>query len=144
VALLQAVPQHRLDHHAEAHPGEARQPPGQLGVEQPGGHHAYVPQARQVLRGGVQHPLGGDEGLPERGEVGAGGRVHQGRAGAVAPELHEVRALPVPVPGGALGVDGHGAAARREGADDALERVGVGGDRGHSLPRRQQGDRRRT
>ncbi len=77
VSLLQDETEHALDHRAEADPGEPGEPPGQLGVEQPGRHHAYLAQAGQVLGGGVQHPLDAGEGLAQAGKVGAGHGVDQ-------------------------------------------------------------------
>ena len=78
VALLQDEAEDALDHRAEAHPGEPGEPSGQLGVEEAGGDHAYLAQARQVLGGGVQHPLGAGD-APRRGPRGRGRR--RGRSG---------------------------------------------------------------
>ena len=73
-------------------------------------------QARQVLAGGVQHPLGvGDRG-GELVQVRAADRVDQPGAGALAAQLDQVGPLAVAVARGALGVDG--------------DRSGAGGERG--------------
>ncbi len=143
VALLQGVPEDVLDHRAEPHPGEAREPARELRVEESGRRHPYLAQARQVLGGGVQHPLGVADGLAEGGQVGAADGVDQRGAGAFAAQLDEVGALAVAVAGGPLGVHGDGPGARGEGRDDPGQGVGVGDDRGHALTRFQQGNRRR-
>ncbi len=143
VALLQGVAEDVLHHRAETHPGEAREPPGQLGVEEALGDHAYVAQAREILGGGVQQPLGVLDDLAEAGEVGAGHRVDQGRTGALTAQLHEVRALPVAVARGPLGVDRQRTAAGRV-PRHRLREGRLGGDHlGHSLARGQQRDRSR-
>lgn len=122
--------------------GNPASPTRQLGVEEPRRRHAYLAETGQVLGGGVQHPLDAGQRLVQRGEVGAGDRVDQRRARALAAELDEVGALPVAVAGGALGVHGDGAAARGEGGDH----LGEGGLVGHhgrdALAGLQQGDRR--
>ena len=67
VALFQRPPQHRFHQRAEADPGEAEQPAGQLGVEQPPRAEPELGQAGQVLGGGVQHHLGVAAGPGRRG-----------------------------------------------------------------------------
>ena len=52
-----------LDDGAEPDPGEAGEAGGELGVEEPAGPQADLGQAREVLGGGVQHPLGVADGL---------------------------------------------------------------------------------
>ncbi|CAO0826031.1 hypothetical protein SMICM17S_03345 [Streptomyces microflavus] len=143
VPLLQGVTEDALDHGAEADAREAREASGQLGVEERGGSHAYVPQAGEVLGGGVQDPLGAGQGGGQAGEVGAADRVDQCAARAFAAQLHEVGALAVAVAGGALGVDGHRAGARGEGRDHPGEGVVGCHHRGNALARFEQGDRRR-
>src|SRR5699024_118821 len=72
---------------------------------------AQFREARQVLVRRVQHPLEGVERGGQHVQAARRYRVHQGRAGAFAAQLHQVGAAPVAVAGGALGVDGDGAAA---------------------------------
>ncbi len=48
-----------LHHRGQVHPVEAGQPARQLGVVERGRPHADLGEARQVLVGGVQHPLVG-------------------------------------------------------------------------------------
>ena len=62
-------PEQRLDQGGEADAGVAQQAAGELGVEEEVGAQAHLAQARQVLGGGVQDPLGAREGLLERGQV---------------------------------------------------------------------------
>jgi len=142
VPLLQDEAQHALDHRAEPHPGEPGDPPGQLGVEEPGGDHAYLAEAGKVLGGGVQHPLDTGERLAEPGQVGTGHGVDQRGARAGAAQLDEVGALSVAVAGRPFGVDGDGPGARGERGDHLGER-GLVGDHGrNALTRLQQRDRR--
>ena len=142
VALLQDEPEDVLHHRAEADAREAGEPPGEFGVEQPGGLHPYLAQARQVLRGGVQHPLRAGQGLAEAGQVGAGDGVDERGAGALAAQLDEVGTLAVAVAGGALGIDGDGSGAGGEGGDH-LGEGGVVRDHGRdALAGFEQGDRR--
>ncbi len=142
VALLQRVAEHALDHRAQSDPREAGEAAGQLGVEQGGGNHAYFAQARQVLGGGVQDPLGTGQGLAQRGQVGAADRVDQRGSCALAAQLHQIGALAVAVSGGALGVDGHGSGARGEGRDHPGECVLVGDHRRDPLTGLEQRNRR--
>jgi hypothetical protein len=51
--------------------------------------------------------------------------------------LHEVGALPVPVSGGAFGVDGDRPLAGGEALDGVLQRLGSCYDRGNPIPRFQ-------
>ena len=63
MALLQTHIELLLDHRAERDPLVAEQPAGQFGVEQPGRAQAELGQARQILGGGVQDPLGVVDGV---------------------------------------------------------------------------------
>ena len=82
VALLQREAQHLLDDGAQPDARVAEQPAGQLGVEQQGRDQPDLGQARQVLRGGVQHPLGvGDRVAPSAERSGrATGSIRHGPA----------------------------------------------------------------
>lgn len=91
----------------------------------------------------MQDPLAAAQRLAERRQVGAADRVDQGAARAVAPQLYEIGALAVAVPGCALGIDGDGAGARGKGRDHLGEGVVGGHHRGNALARFEQGDRRR-
>ena len=71
VLLGQAQAEVVLDHRGEADPGQPEEPSRQLGVEELAGPQADLGQARQVLGGRVQDPLGRADRLVERGEVGA-------------------------------------------------------------------------
>ena len=122
VALLQPQAEDLLDHGAEAHPREAGQAPGELGVEDRGRHKADLGEAGEVLTGGVQHPLVALQHLAEQRQVRAGDRVDQGAARPLAAQLHEVGALAVAVARRSLGVD--------------RDRPGTGGEAGHHLGER--------
>ena len=58
MALLEPDAEVLLDHRAERDPLVAEQPAGELGVEQPPRVQPDLGQARQVLVGRVQDPLG--------------------------------------------------------------------------------------
>ena len=94
-----------LDDGREADTWQPEQPTAELGVEQLARAQADLREAREVLRGGVQEPLGRPDGLVERGEVRQLDRVDEPGPAALAADLDEVGALAVPVARGALGVD---------------------------------------
>ena len=119
--LGQAQAEQLRDHGREAHALQAQQARGELGVEDVRGPEPVLGQAGQVLRRGVQHPLGVAHGVADRRQVGQGDRVEQRRAGALAPQLHQVGGLAVAVARGALRVGGDGAGAGREPLDHAVE-----------------------
>ncbi|GAB3877427.1 hypothetical protein GCM10029964_026520 [Kibdelosporangium lantanae] len=94
MALLQPVAEDAFDQRAEGDPVEPGEPAGQLGVEQPRGPQAQFGQARQVLGGGVQHPLGVRERLDQGIDlVVQRDGVDQEGAGSVTAQLHQVRPL---------------------------------------------------
>ena len=130
VLLLHPPAEHGLDQGGQADAGVAEQPPGQLGVEQRTRAQADLAQARQVLGGGVQDPLGALERGGQRGQRLERDRVDQPGAGVLAAELDEVGATGVAVARGPLGVD--------------RDRSGAGHDRGARLgqPGLGVGDRR--
>ena len=68
-------------------------------------------QARQVLAGRVQDPLGVADRVVQRRQVGEADRVDQRRARALAAQLDQVGARGVAVAGGTLGVQRDRAAA---------------------------------
>ena len=112
VPLLQRQAEQLLDERAEPDPGEPGQPAGQLGVEQPRRGAAPPRRGRQVLGGGVQHPLRAGQRRGELGQVAAErDRVDQRGAGARAAQLHQIGPLRVAEAGRALGVDGDRPAA---------------------------------
>ena len=57
VPLLQPQAEQLLDQRTETDPRQPGQPAGQLGVEQQGRDQTDLGQARQILMGGMQHPL---------------------------------------------------------------------------------------
>ena len=141
VPLHQRVAEQRLDHRAEPDAGEAGQPGGELGVEDPRGHEPDLGEARQVLVGGVQHPLGVGDGVLDHREIRQRDGVEQTGARAVAPHLHEIGALAVPVAGGALGVDGHRAGPARRASAYSTSCVDVSMTGVQAVAGGEEGDR---
>ena len=129
VVLLQGEPEQLLGQRGQPDPLEAGQPGGQFGVEQPARAQPHLGQAGQVLAGRVQHPLGlARSPRPARCRSGSGSGSISAGAGAGPAQLHQVRALAVAVAGGAFGVQGDRAGARREAGHD-LGKLGRGGHR---------------
>ena len=136
VALLQTEPEQALHHRRQVHPVEAGQPAGQFGVVKLRRAHSDLGEARQVLVGGMQHPLVGGEHLGYGRQGGQGvsavvDGVDQHGARAVAVDLHQVGPVRVTETGGAFGVDGERAVPGRKEVGGLLDLV-----RGH----RQQRD----
>ena len=129
-----------LDHRAEPDAGQPGETPAELGVEERPRTQADLGQARKVLGGGVQDPLGVADGLADGGEVGTGDGVDEPGAGALAPDLDEVGALAVAVARRPLGVDAHRARARPDRLGGAHQRALVDDDVGHAVTRVGQGD----
>ena len=77
VLLAEPAAEELLDQGGQADAGVAQQPAGELGVEQGGRAQPQLGQAGQVLRRGVQDPLGALERLRQRVEVVEGDRVDQ-------------------------------------------------------------------
>jgi hypothetical protein len=138
VALLERQAEDLFDERPETDPGVTRQAGAELGVEDPLRAHPDVTEARQVLAGGVEHPLGADEGRVQAGEVGTADRIDQSGARPGAPELDQIGPLAVAVARRPLGVDRHRAAAGREGGDRPREGRGVLDDGGQPVPGLQE------
>jgi len=103
VALFQRVAEQALDEGAEGDPVVARQSPGEFGVEQACRVQAEFGQARQILRGRVEDPLGAVEHVGEGFELAfERDGVDEHSAGAFAPELHQIGLGPVPIARGPL------------------------------------------
>ena len=136
MALVQVHAQGGLEQRAEVDPVVAEQAPGQLGVEEPAGDESQPGQRRQVGDGGVHDPVrAGHHGGKCRGQfLAAALRGEEQGAGAAAAHLQQEDAVVVAEAGGALGVDGEGAAAFGE-------HLGAGGEelRGVEHPRQQVG-----
>jgi hypothetical protein len=98
VLLQQPYPEQLLDHGAEGNAGIAQQSCGELGVEQSPGSKPDLVQTRQVLTGGMDHPLGLHHRGTECRKIGwlaEGSRIHQMRPCPGAPQLDEIGALAV-------------------------------------------------
>ena len=141
VALAQPDPEQPLGERPEADARVAREPPGELGVEQRVRVHAHLGEAGQVLGGGVQHPLDAPQRLPEHGEIAVDGDgVDERRPRALAAELDEVRAGRVPEPRRPLGVQGDRSGPRGHRLGERGERTAVGDQIGNALGRGQEVD----
>ena len=105
VLLGEREPEVVLDDGGQADAVQPEEAGGELGVEELPGPQADLGEAGEVLRRGVQDPLGGADGVLERREVGDGDGVDEPGARALAPHLDQVGPLAVAVAGGALGVD---------------------------------------
>ncbi len=119
----------------QADPRHPEQPGRELGVEDGVRTHRLLRETGQVLRGGVQHPLGTAERCADGAEVGQGDRVDQGRAGARPPQLDEVRALAVAVAGGPFRVDGDRSGPAGERTDGLVESLRGDDDRRDAVGR---------
>ena len=93
--FLQLDSERALGHGSEADLRPAQEPCRQLGVEQGAGHQTDLTQRRQILAGGVEHPLRFSDRLVQGRVVVEGGRVEQEHTGTAAEDLHEVGALRV-------------------------------------------------
>ena len=133
VVLGQAQAQGLLDDGAEPDVLSAQEAGCQLGVEQGGGLQAARGQARDVLVGCVEDPLGSVEGRGQLGQRAAGHRVDEKGADAVSSELDEVGVLSVAEAGGPFGVNGDGALAIRQKLSGSAQLGGGGGDLGEPV-----------
>ena len=140
VSLHQPQTEQPLHHRGQVHPVEAGQPAGQLGVVQLRRRHADLGQTRQILVGGVQHPLVGGQYLGDRGQrrhrvAAVVDRVDQHRASAGAADLHQVGAVGVAEARRALGVDGERAVP--DAKSSAARAISLRTDRqlGHAVAR---------
>ena len=68
VPLAEPQTQKLLDHRGQIHLGFAEQTSGQFGVEEGCAHEPRLTQTRQVLVGGMEHPLGSGQHLDHRGQ----------------------------------------------------------------------------
>jgi hypothetical protein len=127
VLLAHPLPQHGLDQGGETDAGVAEEASGELGVEEAGRGQADLAQARQVLGGGVEDPLGAGEGVLQRCEGGHPDGVDQPGACSFAAQLDQVGAVGVAVARGALGVDGDRSGRLGQGRT-CLQEPGVGVD----------------
>ena len=142
VALGQGHAEELLGHGREVDLGQAEEAAGYLGVHQVAGVQPEVGQTGEVGHRGVDDPVEGVEGVGQaRLRDGAGHRlgVDEDRAGALAAQLHQERAVVVAVGGGPFGVDGQRAAARGQKSSRIGDLVGGDQDVGGSAAGREQG-----
>ena len=130
VFLEQMHPAVAFHHVTQSHLGQSQQTPGEFGVEECGGAKAFQCEARDVLDGGMQYPLGAGQCLCQilQSDTGRavikGGGVDEVGPAAVASQLDEVGPRPVPEPVGTFGVDGHGSGAMTQGRDGTCQGLG--------------------